>query len=95
VDGKIENQVSSKSLVKVQKEIQSVLRQTSGTISFLPTLPDECSFEVHVLTTPGTPTPPGWRKCEKVRIRNSEDFVMQSFSTGLQKVRTSVNHKII
>ena len=93
VDMKIEDQVSPKSLVKVQREIQDVLRQTSGTVSFLPSLPDDCCFEIHVVLYPGTKIPPGWKRCKNATVKNGEEFAMLSFSTGLQKVRTSIISK--
>lgn len=90
VDGQIEGQVSEKSLEKVQREIQDVLRQTCGSVSFLNSLSDDCDFEIHVSVSVGTPIPRGWKICKNVTIKNGEELVMRSFSTGFQKVRTSL-----
>lgn len=88
------NPTSSKELKKIQSEIGAVMRQIAATVSYLPLLESICSFDLLIHTLKGTETPEKWGETENVSIKNSQMVHLKSFSTGLQKVETTVVYKM-
>lgn len=88
------NPTSSKELKKIQGEIGAVMRQIAATVSYLPLLECICSFDLLIHTLKETETPEKWGETENVSIRNSQVVHLKSFSTGLQKVETTVVYKM-
>lgn len=88
------NPTSSKELKKIQGEIGAVMRQIAATVSYLPLLECVCSFDLLIHTLKETDIPENWNETENVSIKNSQVVNLKSFSTGLQKVETTVSYKM-
>lgn len=88
------NPKSSKDLKRIQQEIGSVMRQISGTVTYLPLLDCICSFDVLIHTVKDCALPEKWNETEAVHIQNSQTVKLRSFSTGLHHVDTVVNYKL-
>ncbi|KAK6462146.1 DNA-binding protein [Scheffersomyces coipomensis] len=91
-----------KSKDETQREIQSIIRQITSSVSYLPVLKeDDYSFNVLVYTDPNNPTntiPIEW--CDTngdgrhIAGDNVDKVDFTSFSTNLHKVGTSVSYKL-
>lgn len=88
------NPTSSKELKKIQGEIGAVMRQIAATVSYLPLLECVCSFDLLIHTMRETDIPDNWNETDNISIKNSQVVHLKSFSTGLQKVETTVSYKM-
>lgn len=88
------NPTSNKELKRIQQEIGSVMRQISGTVTYLPLLDCICSFDVLIHTIKDCQVPEKWDETGPVNIQNSQTVKLRSFSTGLHQVDTVVNYKL-
>jgi len=77
----------------IQKEIREVLRQITGTVSFLPLLDCLCSFDILTYTKPECDIPKDWDETSPVFIANSQEVQLRSFSTSIHKMDTIVSYK--
>lgn len=89
------NPTASKELKKIQAEIRDVLRQIAATISYLPLLESICTFDVLIHTVKNCEIPEKWNETDEVQIQNAQSVQLKSFSTGLQKVDTIVNYRMM
>lgn len=87
--------VGTKDLKMIQKEIREVIRQITGTVSFLPLLDCLCSFDIFTYTVPDCGIPKEWDETQPVFIANSQEVQLRSFSTSLHKMETVVSYKNI
>ncbi|KAL6439406.1 hypothetical protein ACFW04_003920 [Cataglyphis niger] len=77
----------------IQKEIREVIRQITGTVSFLPLLDCLCSFDILTYTVPDCDIPNQWDETQPVFIANSQEVQLRSFSTSIHKMDTIVSYK--
>ncbi|XP_053978582.1 mitotic spindle assembly checkpoint protein MAD2A [Hylaeus anthracinus] len=85
--------VGNKDVKTIQKEIREVIRQITGTVSFLPLLDCLCSFDILTYTVPDCNIPKEWDETQPVFIANSQEVQLRSFSTSLHKMETIVSYK--
>ena len=85
--------VGTKDAKAIQKEIREVIRQITGTVSFLPLLDCLCSFDVLTYTVPDCGIPKEWDETQPVFIANSQEVQLRSFSTSIHKMETIVSYK--
>lgn len=85
---------SSKELKKIQGEIGAVMRQIAATVSYLPLLECVCSFDLLIHCEKELDIPQNWNETDNISIKNSQIVHLKSFSTGLQKVETTVSYKM-
>ncbi|XP_017883910.1 mitotic spindle assembly checkpoint protein MAD2A [Ceratina calcarata] len=85
--------VGRKDVKSIQKEIREVIRQITGTVSFLPLLDCLCSFDVLTYTVPDCNIPNEWDETQPVFIANSQEVQLRSFSTSIHKMDTIVSYK--
>lgn len=88
------NMTSSKELKKIQGEIQAVMRQIAATVSYLPLLECVCSFDLLIHCEKNLDIPSNWNETDSISIKNSQVVRLTSFSTGLQKVETTVSYRM-
>lgn len=88
------NATSSKELKKIQSEIGAVMRQICATVSYLPLLESVCSFDFLIHCEKELDIPQNWNETDNISIKNSQVVNLKSFSTGLQKVETTVSYKM-
>lgn len=87
------SEVGTKDVKTIQKEIREVIRQITGTVSFLPLLDCLCSFDILTYTVPSCGIPKEWDETQPVFIANSQEVQLRSFSTSLHKMETIVSYK--
>ncbi|XP_076246544.1 mitotic arrest deficient 2 [Calliopsis andreniformis] len=85
--------VGTKDVKSIQKEIREVIRQITGTVSFLPLLDCLCSFDILTYTVPDCGIPKEWDETQPVFIANSQEVQLRSFSTSIHKMETIVSYK--
>ncbi|XP_043273618.1 mitotic spindle assembly checkpoint protein MAD2A [Venturia canescens] len=85
--------VGTKDIKTIQKEIREVIRQITGTVSFLPLLDCICSFDILTYTVPDCGIPSQWDETQPVFIANSQEVKLRSFSTSIHKMDTIVSYK--
>ncbi|XP_066584716.1 mitotic spindle assembly checkpoint protein MAD2A [Prorops nasuta] len=86
-------EVGTKDVKSIQKEIREVIRQITGTVSFLPLLDCLCSFDILIYTVPDCNIPNEWDETQPVFIANSQEVQLRSFSTSIHKMDTIVSYK--
>ncbi|XP_011504199.1 PREDICTED: mitotic spindle assembly checkpoint protein MAD2A [Ceratosolen solmsi marchali] len=91
-DGNLSD-IGTKDIKTIQKEIREVIRQITGTVSFLPLLDCLCSFDILTYTIPECDTPKEWDETSPVFIANSQEVQLRTFSTSLHKMETIVSYK--
>lgn len=79
---------------QIQQEIQAIMRQITASVSFLPVLEDECTFNVLVYAEQDAPVPPEWADSANREIKNPEQVLLRSFSTNEHKIDTLVAYKL-
>ncbi|GAB1866828.1 Mitotic spindle assembly checkpoint protein MAD2A [Camponotus japonicus] len=87
------SEVETKDMKTIQKEIREVIRQITGTVSFLPLLDCLCSFDILTYTVPDCDIPNQWDETQPVFIANSQEVQLRSFSTSIHKMDTVVSYK--
>ncbi|XP_046753039.1 mitotic spindle assembly checkpoint protein MAD2A [Diprion similis] len=86
-------EVGTKDTKTIQKEIREVIRQITGTVSFLPLLDCLCSFDILTYTVPDCNIPTEWDETQPVFIANSQEVQLRTFSTSIHKMQTIVSYK--
>ncbi|CAH2352577.1 mitotic spindle checkpoint component Mad2p [[Candida] railenensis] len=89
-------ELDSKTKEETQREIQSLIRQITSSVSYLPMLKDdEYTFNVLVHTDPTDPyTPKEWCEGEDRGLQgpNVENVQFRSFSTNIHQIGTQVTY---
>ncbi|KAI9225969.1 MAG: DNA-binding protein [Piptocephalis tieghemiana] len=79
----------------VNKEIQAIIRQITASITFLPMLDSDCSFNLLAYTNKDTEVPMGWVDSDPHLIqKNAEQVRLRSFSTQVHKVDALVSYRL-
>ncbi|XP_011305874.1 mitotic spindle assembly checkpoint protein MAD2A [Fopius arisanus] len=86
-------EVGTKDVKTIQKEIREVIRQITGTVSFLPLLDCLCSFDIFTYTLPDVGIPKEWDETQPVFIANSQEVQLRTFSTSIHKMDTIVSYR--
>ncbi|XP_043509047.1 mitotic spindle assembly checkpoint protein MAD2A [Frieseomelitta varia] len=86
-------EVGTKDMKTIQREIREVIRQITGTVSFLPLLDCLCSFDILTYTVPDCSIPKEWDETQPVFIANSQEVQLRSFSTSIHKMDTIVSYR--
>ncbi|XP_011136440.1 mitotic spindle assembly checkpoint protein MAD2A isoform X2 [Harpegnathos saltator] len=81
-------EIGTKDSKTIQKEIREVIRQITGTVSFLPLLDCQCSFDILTYTVSDCNIPNKWDETQPVFIANSQEVQLRSFSTSIHKMET-------
>lgn len=92
-NGAEENKKYEKSKQDITNEIAAIMRQIAASVTFLPLLEDECSFDLIVYTNKDSETPQEWEESDPRFIRNAETVKLRSFSTKVHSVEAAVAYK--
>ena len=84
---------SSKSDDDVQKEIQALFRQVTASVTMLPMLDGNCTFNVLVYADADSEVPLEWGDSDAKEIRNAENVKLRSFSTNNHRIDTVVSYR--
>lgn len=84
---------SSKTLKEIHGEIQSIIRQITASVTFLPLLNEPCSFDMLVYTKKDAALPAKWEDSDPCYIMNSQQVKLRSFTTSVHKVESMVAYR--
>jgi mitotic spindle assembly checkpoint protein MAD2 len=84
----------SKSSEEIQKEIQAIIRQITASVTFLPLMEDQCTFNVLVYADSDAEVPVEWADSGPKNVENGEQVKLRSFSTDSHQVNTLVAYKL-
>ncbi|MCJ1253978.1 Mitotic spindle checkpoint component mad2 [Lignoscripta atroalba] len=78
---------------EIQDEIQSIFRQITASVTFLPQLDGNCTFNVLVYADADSDVPLEWGDSDAKEIKNGEKVQLRSFSTSNHRVDTLVSYR--
>jgi mitotic spindle assembly checkpoint protein MAD2 len=93
-DGDSQEPVAQKPQEEIQKEIQSIIRQITASVTFLPELQGRCTFNVLVYADGDADVPKEWGDSDPKDVKNAEQVQLRSFSTQSHKIDTLVAYKL-
>ncbi|KAA8623339.1 mitotic spindle checkpoint protein MAD2 [Pyrenophora tritici-repentis] len=79
---------------EIQAEIQSIFRQITASVTFLPMLDGNCTFNVLVYADADSEVPMEWGDSDAKEIKNGEKVQLRSFSTSSHRVDTLVSYRL-
>lgn len=80
---------------QIQEEIQAIFRQITASVTFLPVLDGNCTFNVLVYADADSDVPIEWGDSDAKEIKNGEKVQLRSFSTSNHKVDTLVSYRLL
>lgn len=90
--------VPEKTVVKTEKEIQdeiqSLFRQITASVTFLPMLDGRCTFNVLVYADGDAEVPVEWGDSDAREIVDGEKVTLRSWGTSSHKVDTLVSYRL-
>lgn len=85
---------AEKTEAEIQSEIQSIFRQITASVTFLPQLEGDCTFNVLVYADADSEVPMEWGDSDAKEIKNGEKVQLRSFSTSNHRVGTLVSYRV-
>lgn len=86
--------VPEKTESQIQEEIQAIFRQITASVTFLPVLDGNCTFNVLVYADADSDVPIEWGDSDSKEIKNGEKVQLRSFSTSNHRVDTMVSYRL-
>jgi hypothetical protein len=86
--------VPEKTEDQIQEEIQAIFRQITASVTFLPVLDGNCTFNVLVYADADSDVPIEWGDSDSKEIKNGEKVQLRSFSTTNHRVDTMVSYRL-
>lgn len=80
---------------EIQEEIQAIFRQITASVTFLPVLDGNCTFNVLVYADADSEVPVEWGDSDSKEIENGEKVQLRSFSTSNHRVDTLVSYRYV
>jgi len=84
----------SKTEKQIHDEIQSIFRQITASVTFLPQLDGNCTFNVLVYADADSDVPLEWGDSDAREIEGAEKVQLRSFSTQNHRVDTLVSYRL-
>lgn len=84
-----------KTEAQIQEEIQAIFRQITASVTFLPMLDGNCTFNVLVYADADSEVPLEWGDSDAKEIKNGEQVKLRGFSTTNHKVDTLVSYRLL
>ncbi|TYZ62029.1 hypothetical protein PybrP1_011531 [[Pythium] brassicae (nom. inval.)] len=78
---------------EIMSEIQAIIRQITASVSFLPLLEEQCTFDLLVYTDKDSEVPALWEESDPRFIKDSTEVRLRSFTTKIHKIDTMVAYK--
>lgn len=85
---------AEKSETEIQAEIQALFRQITASVSFLPMLDGNCTFNVLVYADADSEVPLEWGDSDAKEVKNAEKVMLRSFSTNSHRIDTVVSYRL-
>lgn len=86
---------AEKSETEIQQEIQSLFRQITASVTFLPMLDGNCTFNVLVYADADSEVPLEWGDSDAKEVKNAEKVMLRSFSTNSHRIDTVVSYRFV
>lgn len=83
-----------KTEAEIQSEIAAIFRQITASITFLPQLNGDCTFNVLVYADADSDVPVEWGDSDAKEIANGEHVQLRGFSTTSHRVDTLVSYRL-
>lgn len=93
-DAAAEEPTQEKTETQIQQEIQAIFRQITASVTFLPVLDGNCTFNVLVYADADSDVPVEWGDSDAKEITNGEKVQLRSFSTNNHRVDTLVSYRL-
>ncbi len=85
---------AEKSDAEIQSDIQSLFRQITASVTFLPVLDGNCTFNVLVYADADSEVPLEWGDSDAKEVKNAEKVMLRSFSTNSHRIDTVVSYRL-
>ncbi|QGI65073.1 hypothetical protein CEK26_009026 [Fusarium fujikuroi] len=82
-----------KTETEIQAEIAAIFRQITASVTFLPQLSGDCTFNVLVYADADSEVPVEWGDSDAKEIENGEKVQLRGFSTANHRVDTLVSYR--
>ncbi|OBR07953.1 HORMA domain-containing protein [Colletotrichum higginsianum IMI 349063] len=79
---------------EIQSEIAAIFRQITASVTFLPQLSGDCTFNVLVYADADSEVPVEWGDSDAKEIANGERVQLRGFSTSNHRVDTLVSYRL-
>ncbi|CAK7272472.1 Mitotic spindle checkpoint component mad2 [Sporothrix epigloea] len=83
-----------KTEAEIQAEIAAIFRQITASVTFLPQLAGDCTFNVLVYADADSEVPVEWGDSDAKEIVNGERVQLRGFSTSSHRVDTLVSYRL-
>ncbi len=84
----------AKTEAEIQAEIAALFRQITASVTFLPQLAGDCTFNVLVYADADSEVPVEWGDSDAKEIVNGERVQLRGFSTSNHRVETLVSYRL-
>lgn len=85
---------ADKTEAEIQAEIAALFRQITASVTFLPQLQGDCTFNVLVYADADSEVPVEWGDSDAKEIVNGERVQLRGFSTTSHRVDTLVSYRL-
>ncbi|KAK0615257.1 DNA-binding protein [Bombardia bombarda] len=85
---------AEKTEAEIQSEIAAIFRQITASVTFLPQLDGNCTFNVLVYADHDSEVPVEWGDSDAKEIANGERVQLRGFSTASHRVDTLVSYRL-
>ncbi|PHH62078.1 hypothetical protein CDD81_7571 [Ophiocordyceps australis] len=85
---------AEKTETEIQAEIAAIFRQITASVTFLPQLAGNCTFNVLVYADADSDVPVEWGDSDPKEIVNGEHVQLRGFSTASHRVDTIVSYRL-
>lgn len=89
-----EDATHEKTEQEIQSEIAAIFRQITASVTFLPQLNGDCTFNVLVYADADSEVPVEWGDSDAKEIVNGERVQLRGFSTSNHRVDTLVSYRL-
>ncbi len=83
-----------KTEAEIQAEIAAIFRQITASVTFLPQLAGDCTFNVLVYADADSEVPVEWGDSDAKEIEGGERVQLRGFSTASHRVDTLVSYRL-
>ena len=83
-----------KTEAEIQAEIAAIFRQITASVTFLPQLQGDCTFNVLVYADADSDVPVEWGDSDGKEIKDGERVQLRGFSTASHRVDTLVSYRL-
>lgn len=85
---------TDKTEAEIQAEIAALFRQITASVTFLPQLAGDCTFNVLVYADADSEVPVEWGDSDAKEIAGGERVQLRGFSTANHRVDTAVSYRL-